>query len=96
MTEAQDTPIEVESDDAPLDPLIERQAEVTREMLRDGIRLLQPMERDALRLATREHLPVSQIAAQLEIPPADVEIALRDGLLSLRASLVAQLDGSAT
>jgi DNA-directed RNA polymerase specialized sigma24 family protein len=94
VTEAYDTPSEEAPEDAPADLLVARQADVTRDMLREGIRQLQPIERDALRLATREYLPVSQIAEQLEISSDDVETALREGLLRLRASLMQHLDGS--
>jgi DNA-directed RNA polymerase specialized sigma24 family protein len=73
------------------DPLVIRRAEITRELLREGIRRLSPLERDALRLATRERLPVPEAAAQLGVPPDVVEANLRSGLLSLRQSLLDQL-----
>ena len=47
------------------DPLVARRAEITRELLREGIRGLSPLERDALRLATRERLSVPDAASQL-------------------------------
>jgi DNA-directed RNA polymerase specialized sigma24 family protein len=78
------------------DPLLERSSEVTREMLRDGIRQLEPAQRDALRLATRDQLHIGQIAEQMGITAEAVELHLRDGLLALRASLIDQLSGSAS
>ena len=76
------------------DPLVARRAEITRELLREGIRQLTPLERDALRLATRERLPVPDAATQLEVDPHEVESSLRSGLLSLRQSLIEQLGES--
>ena len=75
----------------PEDPLVVRRAEVTRELLREGIRGLSQLERDALRLATRERLSVADVAAQLTCEPAIVEASLRSGLLNLRHSLLQQL-----
>jgi DNA-directed RNA polymerase specialized sigma24 family protein len=74
------------------DPLVIRRAEITRELLREGIRRLSPLERDALRLATRERLPVPAAATHLGVPPDVVESNLRSGLLSLRQSLLIQLE----
>ncbi len=76
------------------DPLVARRAEVTRELLREGIRGLSPLERDALRLATRERLSVPDAASQLGIEPNEVEANLRSGLLGLRQSLIEQLGES--
>ena len=76
------------------DPLVARRAEITRELLREGIRQLSPLERDALRLATRERLLVPDAATQLEVDPHEVESSLRSGLLSLRQSLIEQLGES--
>ncbi|HYP60143.1 MAG TPA: hypothetical protein VEQ36_06915, partial [Thermomicrobiales bacterium] len=59
-----------------------------------GIRGLSPLERDALRLATRERLSVPDAAAQLGIEPNEVEANLRSGLLGLRQSLIEQLGES--
>jgi DNA-directed RNA polymerase specialized sigma24 family protein len=73
------------------DPLVARRAEITRELLREGIRQLSPLERDALRLATRERLLVPDAATQLEVDPHEVESSLRSGLLNLRQSLIEQL-----
>jgi DNA-directed RNA polymerase specialized sigma24 family protein len=74
------------------DPLVIRRGEITRELLREGIRRLSPLERDALRLATRERMPVPEAAAQLGVAPGIVESNLRSGLLSLRQSLLVQLE----
>lgn len=93
VTEATTPPQSADSTTSPLDPLVERQSEVSREMLREGIRRLQPTEREALRLATRDQLPVSRIAAQLNLPASDIETALQSGLTALRASLLEQLEG---
>jgi len=84
----------VEISPAADDPLVARRAEITRELLREGIRQLSPLERDALRLATRERLSVPDAAAQLEVAPHVVEANLRSGLLSLRQSLIEQLGES--
>ena len=74
------------------DPLVVRRAEITRDKLREGIRQLSQLERDALRLATRERLSVPQIASRLEVAPDLVESSLRSGLLNLRHSLLEQLE----
>jgi hypothetical protein len=50
------------------------------------------LERDALRLATRERLSVPEIATRLQIGPDIVESGLRTGLLNLRHSLLEQLE----
>jgi DNA-directed RNA polymerase specialized sigma24 family protein len=84
----------VEISPATDDPLVARRAEITRELLREGIRQLSPLERDALRLATRERLSVPDAATQLEVDPHVVETSLRSGLLSLRQSLIEQLGES--
>ncbi|HEX3304222.1 MAG TPA: hypothetical protein VHR64_15145 [Thermomicrobiales bacterium] len=84
----------VEISPAADDPLVARRAEITRELLREGIRQLSPLERDALRLATRERLSVPDAATQLEVDPHVVETSLRSGLLSLRQSLIEQLGES--
>jgi len=84
----------VEISPAADDPLVARRAEITRELLREGIRQLSPLERDALRLATRERLSVPDAATQLEVDPHVVEANLRSGLLSLRQSLIEQLGES--
>jgi hypothetical protein len=73
------------------DPLVARRTEISRDMLREGIRILQPLERDALKLATRERLPISSIATQLRSEPAIIEKNLRSALLALRQSLLTQL-----
>ena len=73
------------------DPLVVRRSDVSREMLREGIRQLTTLERDALRLATREQLTVDAVAAQLQVGIDQVEMSLRTGLHSLRMSLLAQL-----
>lgn len=74
------------------DPLVVRRAEITRDKLREGIRQLSQLERDALRLATRERLSVPEIASRLEVAPDLVESSLRSGLLNLRHSLLEQLE----
>ena len=74
------------------DPLVVRRAEISRDKLREGIRQLSQLERDALRLATRERLSVPQIASRLEVAPDLVESSLRSGLLNLRHSLLEQLE----
>ena len=84
----------VEISPAADDPLVARRAEITRELLREGIRQLSPLERDALRLATRERLSVPDAATQLEVDPHEIESSLRSGLLSLRQSLIEQLGES--
>jgi DNA-directed RNA polymerase specialized sigma24 family protein len=76
------------------DPLVTRREEITREMLREGVRSLSQLERDALRLATRERLPVTEIAAQMNIEPEAAQSSLRTGLLNLRQSLINQLGES--
>lgn len=76
------------------DPLVMRRGEITREMLREGVRSLSQLERDALRLATRERLTVTEIAAQLNVEADGVQSSLRSGLLSLRQSLLKQLGES--
>jgi DNA-directed RNA polymerase specialized sigma24 family protein len=73
------------------DPLVRRRSDITREILREGIRQLKTPERDALRLATREHLPLDAIAAQLGVENSQIEISLRSGLHALRQSLITQL-----
>ena len=77
------------------DPLVVRRAEITRDKLREGIRQLSQLERDALRLATRERLSVPEIASRLEVAPDLVESSLRSGLLNLRHSLLEQLEEAA-
>lgn len=76
------------------DPLVVRRAEVTRDLLREGIRRLEPLERDALRLATRERLGVQDTADALGVDPDLVKANLRSGLLKLRESLLEQLGES--
>ena len=76
------------------DPLVVRRGEITRELLREGIRGLSQTERDALRLATRERLTVTEAAAQLDVDPAIVQSSLRSGLLALRQALLNQLGES--
>ena len=78
------------------DPLVARRSDVSREMLREGIRILQPLERDALRLATREHLSLEAIATQLKSEPGLIEKNLRSGLLALRQSILTQLNDLAS
>lgn len=73
------------------DPLVARRSEITRDMLREGIRQLSQLERDALRLATRDKKTVTESAQELRTDVQTVETALRAGLLSLRASLLGQL-----
>lgn len=73
------------------DPLVARRSEITRDMLREGIRQLSQLERDALRLATRDKKTVIESAQELRTDVQTVETALRAGLLSLRASLLGQL-----
>jgi DNA-directed RNA polymerase specialized sigma24 family protein len=75
----------------PEDPLVARREAITREVLREGIRSLSQLERDALRLTTRDKRPVSATAAELHTDRETVEAALRTGLLALRASLARQL-----
>jgi DNA-directed RNA polymerase specialized sigma24 family protein len=75
----------------PDDPLVARSAEISREMLREGIRQLSQLERDALRLSTRDRRSVTETAQVLGTDVASIESALRSGLLSLRSSLVHQL-----
>ena len=74
------------------DPLVAHRSSVSREMLREGIRQLSNLERDALRLATREGLSVHDSAAQLGIEADDVLASLRSGLHVLRQSLLTQLE----
>jgi DNA-directed RNA polymerase specialized sigma24 family protein len=76
------------------DPLVVRRAEITRDLLREGIRRLAPLERDALRLATRERLNVADAATALGTDPHTIEVNLRSGLLKLRQSLLEQLGES--
>ena len=76
------------------DPLVLRRAEVTRDLLREGIRGLEPLERDALRLATRERLSVRDAADALGVEPDLIKINIRLGLLKLRGSLLEQLGES--
>jgi DNA-directed RNA polymerase specialized sigma24 family protein len=73
------------------DPLVLGRAALTREMLRVGIRGLSQLQRDTLRLATRDGRDVTAIATELGMDVAAVEDALRTGLLDLRTSLVAAL-----
>ena len=75
----------------PDDPLVARRSEITREMLREGIRQLSQLERDTLRLVTRDRRTVTEAAQELETDRATVEGSLRTGLLGLRTSLVHQL-----
>lgn len=75
----------------PDDPLVARRSEITREMLREGIRQLSQIERDALRLATRDQRTVVESAQELGTDAGTIEDALRSGLLSLRNSLAHQL-----
>ena len=78
------------------DPLVVRRAEITRDLLREGIRGLAPLERDALRLATRERLNIADAAAALGADSHTIEANLRSGLLKLRQSLLEQLGESAS
>ena len=82
----------VEISPAADDPLVLRRGEISRDLLREGIRQLSQLERDALRLATRERLSVPEIATRLQIDPDIVESGLRTGLLNLRHSLLEQLE----
>lgn len=75
----------------PDDPLVARRSEISREMLREGIRQLSQVERDALRLATRDRRTVIEAAQELGTDVATVEGALRSGLINLRSSLAHQL-----
>ncbi|HQY32119.1 MAG TPA: hypothetical protein PK691_12550 [Thermomicrobiales bacterium] len=86
-----DEATEVQNETAEADILVRRAGEITREMLRDGIRLLQGPEREALRLATRDRLTVPAIAVQLGLEPNDVFLHLRNGLLTLRGALISSL-----
>jgi DNA-directed RNA polymerase specialized sigma24 family protein len=81
--------IELAPDDS--DPLVARRSEITRDMLRDGIRRLTQLERDALRLAMRDKLSVVAAAQELRTDIDTVEMALRTGLLGLRESILGQL-----
>lgn len=76
------------------DILVVRRAEITRELLREGIKRLDPLERDVLRMATRERKTAQDIAGQLESTPEVVATHLRTGLISLRAWLVENLSES--
>ena len=76
----------------PNDPLVRRRGDLTRDRLRQAIRTLPPQERTALRLATRDDRLLPEIAAALDLTPADAELALRDGLVRLRALLLEQLE----
>lgn len=82
---------ELELTPAADDPLVLRRAEITRDLLREGIRGLEPLERDALRLATRERLRVGEAATVLRVDADVVEASLRSGLRKLRQSLLEQL-----
>ena len=73
------------------DPLVARRAQVTRELLREAIRSLAADERTALRLATRDGQPLSVIADALGRSPEEAELVLRDGMLHLRATILAQI-----
>ena len=73
------------------DPLVVCRSEVSREMLRDGIRQLNTLQRDALRLSTREGLSVDEASARLGVDRGELEANLRSGLHVLRRSLLAQL-----
>lgn len=75
------------------DILVVRKADVSRELLREGIKRLDPAERDALRMATRERQSVDTIAGHLGTTPTEVAEHLRTGLLSLRAWLLENLSG---
>ncbi len=75
----------------PEDPLVARREAVTREVLREGIRSLSQLERDALRLTTRDKRTVLGTASELHTDRETIEAALRTGLLALRAALVRQL-----
>lgn len=75
------------------DPLVARREQVTRELLRDAIRSLPVDERTALRLATRDGQPLAAIADALGRSPEEAELVLRDGMLNLRATILAQLEG---
>ncbi len=82
---------EIELAPDPSDPLIARRSEITRDMLRDGIRRLTQLERDALRLATRDKLSVVAAAQELRTDVDTIEMALRTGLLGLRESILGQM-----
>ncbi len=75
------------------DPLVARRDQVTRELLRDAIRALPAEERTALRLAARDGRPLAAIADALGRSPAEAEAVLRDGMLNLRTTILAQLEG---
>jgi len=73
------------------DPLVVRRERVTRGLLREAIRGLAADERTALRLATRDGQPLAAIADALGRSPEEAELVLRDGMLHLRASILAQI-----
>ena len=73
------------------DPLVARREQVTREVLRGAIRSLAADERTALRLAARDGQPLSAIADALGRSPEEAERVLRDGMLHLRATILAQI-----
>jgi hypothetical protein len=73
------------------DPLVLRRSEITRDMLREGIRGLSQLERDALRLSTRDRLLAPDAAATLSVDVEIVTASLRSALLNLRQSLLNQL-----
>ena len=75
----------------PSDPLVVRRSEITREYLREAIRRLSPLERDALRLTTRERRLASEAAAELNVELDALLESLTSGLRSLRRSLLQQL-----
>lgn len=75
------------------DPLVARRGQVTWELLRAAIRSLPADERTALRLATRDGEPLSAIADALGRSPAEAELVLRDGMLHLRATILARIGG---
>lgn len=75
------------------DPLVALRGQVTHDVLRGAIRSLAPDERTALRLATRDGQPLSAIADALGRSPEEAELVLRDGMLNLRATILAQLEG---
>ena len=75
------------------DPLVAHRDRVTRGLLRDAIRALPSEERTALRLAARDGQPLAAIADALGRSREEAELVLRDGMLTLRASILSQIDG---
>lgn len=75
------------------DPLVAHRDRVTRELLREAIRGLPAEERTALRLAARDGQPLAAIADALGRSPEEAELVLRDGMLNLRATILAQIEG---